>query len=110
MININLYSACSITVMLTVTMNASMTMPTYKGKLQFERPGVVGRGIFFLNISIVMCANVCYRLEVLNVGPEHSVNNLGMIRWKLALCLILAWILVVMFVSRGIKSTGKVSI
>jgi len=40
---------------------------------------------------------------------EHSISNLGEIRWKLCLCLLLAWILVIIFVSRGIRSTGKVA-
>jgi len=50
-----------------------------------------------------------FRLEVLNVDKTHSISNLGNIQWKLCLCLLLAWILVVIFVSRGIKSTGKVA-
>ena len=50
-----------------------------------------------------------FRLEVLNVDETHSISNLGHIQWKLCLCLLLAWILVVIFVSRGIKSTGKVA-
>ena len=50
-----------------------------------------------------------YRLNVLDMGDEHSVENIGHIRWKLCLCLLLAWVLVVLFVSKGIQSTGKVA-
>jgi len=42
----------------------------------------------------------------MNMKDEHSIENLGSVRWHL--CLLLAWVLVVLFVSRGIKSTGKV--
>ena len=41
--------------------------------------------------------------------PEHSISNLGSIQWQLCLCLLLAWILVAIFVSKGIQSTGKVA-
>ncbi|KAI0215923.1 Sodium- and chloride-dependent glycine transporter 1 [Lamellibrachia satsuma] len=50
-----------------------------------------------------------FRLALMNMNDSHSIENLGNIRWHLCLCLLLAWILVVMFVSRGIKSTGKVA-
>ena len=44
------------------------------------------------------------------MSDEHSVENIGGIRWKLCLCLLLAWVLVVLFVSKGIQSTGKVRV
>ncbi len=50
------------------------------------------------------------RRRVLNVTEDHNINYLGEVRWELVLCLLLAWILVIIFVSRGIKSTGKVGI
>jgi len=40
--------------------------------------------------------------------PDINLENLGDVRWHLCLCLVLAWILVIAFVSRGIQSTGKV--
>ena len=39
---------------------------------------------------------------------DSSIANLGHVRWALCLCLLLSWILVAMFVSQGIKSSGKV--
>ena len=45
----------------------------------------------------------------MDVGPEHNITNIGGVRWHICLCLLLAWILVVTFVSRGIRSTGKVA-
>jgi len=62
-----------------------------------------------------MCKNilrvrvcVCYRLALMNEETGINIQNLGDIRWHLCLCLVLAWILVILFVSRGIQSTGKV--
>ena len=42
-------------------------------------------------------------------GPEISISSLGAVQWPLCLCLLLAWILIAVFVSNGIRSTGKVS-
>jgi len=46
----------------------------------------------------------------MNEEPGIDIENLGDVRWHLCLCLVLAWILVIIFVSRGIQSTGKVII
>lgn len=45
----------------------------------------------------------------MDVGPEHNISNIGHIQWRICLCLLLAWVLVILFVSKGIKSTGKVA-
>lgn len=44
--------------------------------------------------------------RVLNV--TGSVHELGGIRWELALCLLLSWIICYFCVWKGVKSTGKV--
>ncbi|TRY54991.1 hypothetical protein DNTS_020744 [Danionella cerebrum] len=44
--------------------------------------------------------------RVLNI--TGSVNDLGSVRWELALCLLLAWVLCYFCVWKGVKSTGKV--
>ncbi|XP_028260975.1 sodium- and chloride-dependent GABA transporter 2-like isoform X2 [Parambassis ranga] len=44
--------------------------------------------------------------RVLNI--TESINELGNVRWELALCLLLAWIICYFCVWRGVKSTGKV--
>ncbi|XP_035517503.1 sodium- and chloride-dependent GABA transporter 2-like [Morone saxatilis] len=44
--------------------------------------------------------------RVLNV--TGSVHELGSIRWELALCLLLSWIICYFCVWKGVKSTGKV--
>ncbi|KAF1391747.1 hypothetical protein PFLUV_G00045290 [Perca fluviatilis] len=44
--------------------------------------------------------------RVLNV--TGSIHELGSIRWELALCLLLSWIICYFCVWKGVKSTGKV--
>jgi len=44
----------------------------------------------------------------MNEEPDINIENLGDVRWHLCLCLVLAWMFVILFVSRGIQSTGKV--
>jgi len=53
-------------------------------------------------------ACLCCRLALMKEEPGINIENLGDVRWHLCLCLVLAWILVIIFVSRGIQSTGKV--
>ncbi|XP_048872468.1 sodium- and chloride-dependent GABA transporter 2-like isoform X2 [Brienomyrus brachyistius] len=44
--------------------------------------------------------------RVLNI--TDSVHNLGEIKWELALCLLLSWIICYFCIWKGVKSTGKV--
>ena len=41
--------------------------------------------------------------------PVHSplTDAIGTIRWDLALCLLLSWLLVFLVLVKGVKSTGK---
>lgn len=39
---------------------------------------------------------------------SDSIDELGALRWELALCLLLAWTLVFFCMCKGIKSSGKV--
>jgi len=50
-----------------------------------------------------------YRLGVMGEEEDTGIGNIGHVRWQLCLCLLLAWILVALFVCKGIKSSGKVS-
>jgi len=52
---------------------------------------------------------VACRLAVMGEVKDTSVGNIGPVRWQLCLCLLLAWVLVALFVCKGIKSSGKVS-
>ncbi|XP_039189400.1 sodium- and chloride-dependent betaine transporter-like [Crotalus tigris] len=38
----------------------------------------------------------------------EGIHNLGTVRWELALCLMLAWIICYFCIWKGVKSTGKV--
>uniref|UniRef100_A0A665VHN9 Transporter n=1 Tax=Echeneis naucrates TaxID=173247 RepID=A0A665VHN9_ECHNA len=44
--------------------------------------------------------------RILNI--TGSANELGSIRWELALCLLLSWIICYFCIWKGVKSTGKV--
>ncbi|XP_042191513.1 sodium- and chloride-dependent GABA transporter 2 isoform X2 [Callorhinchus milii] len=39
---------------------------------------------------------------------SDGIDNLGAVQWKLALCLLLAWIICFFCIWKGVKSTGKV--
>ncbi|KAI3370031.1 hypothetical protein L3Q82_024819 [Scortum barcoo] len=54
-----------------------------------------------------VCLNkLCFRRRIL--GLSSGIEKLGNIRWDLALCLLLAWILCYFCIWNGVKSTGKV--
>ncbi|XP_068598353.1 solute carrier family 6 member 11a [Brachionichthys hirsutus] len=42
------------------------------------------------------------------LGISEGIENIGSLRWELALCLLLAWILCYFCVWKGVRSTGKV--
>lgn len=49
---------------------------------------------------------VC-RNKVLNISG--GIDQVGTVKWDLALCLLLAWIVVYACICKGIRSSGKVS-
>nr|DBA30325.1 TPA: hypothetical protein GDO54_006323 [Pyxicephalus adspersus] len=42
------------------------------------------------------------------LGISEGIDHLGSIRWELALCLLLGWIICYFCIWKGVKSTGKV--
>lgn len=42
------------------------------------------------------------------MGITSGIHDLGSLRWELALCLLLAWIICYFCIWKGVKSTGKV--
>lgn len=51
---------------------------------------------------------VDYRYEALGSGYSSGFADLGPIRWQMVLVYLLAFILVVLALSKSIKSSGKV--
>ena len=49
---------------------------------------------------------LCRRNRVLSLSD--GIEDLGVLKWDLALCLLLAWVLVYVCICKGIKSSGKV--
>ena len=50
---------------------------------------------------------VTFRRELL--GMSGGIEEIGSIQWQVALCLLLAWTLTFLALSKGVKSVGKVS-
>lgn len=61
-----------------------------------------------LSLSISSIFNSIFSNYLLR--RSDSLDNLGSPSWSLALCLLLAWILVGICIIQGIKSSGKVSL
>ena len=51
--------------------------------------------------------DICYRRKVLKISS--GIDDVGTIKWDLALCLLLAWVVVYLCIWKGIKSSGKVT-
>lgn len=60
-----------------------------------------------LNSLFLVCFFTAHRVAVLQEAP--SMNDGGGIVWQLALCLMVAWIIVFFCLIKGIKSSGKVN-
>lgn len=64
------------------------------------------------NLNLTIAANATspvrefWERRVLNLSG--SIHELGGIRWELALCLLLSWVICYFCVWQGVKSTGKV--
>ena len=48
------------------------------------------------------------RRRVLKIS--EGIQHLGALRWELALCLLLAWVVCYFCIWKGVKSTGKVCV
>ena len=59
--------------------------------------------------TIHVCVYIC-RKEVIQKSVGIDPEHVGAPLWKLALCLLLSWIVVVCCLIKGVKSSGKVII
>jgi len=59
-------------------------------------------------IVLLICYNLC-RYVVLGSTDSTNIGNIGEVQWRLAVCLLLGWILVYVCIIKGVKSSGKVS-
>lgn len=46
-------------------------------------------------------------MEILKIS--NGIDEIGAVRWQIALCLLLAWTLTFLALSKGVKSVGKVT-
>lgn len=51
---------------------------------------------------------VSYSEKVLGVVNSEGLHDPGPVRWRLALCLLAAWIIIFLCMLKGIRSSGKV--
>ena len=50
-----------------------------------------------------------FRLSVLEIHKSSGLDDIGSIRWSIAMCLLTVFVVVYFSLWRGIKSSGKVS-
>lgn len=60
-----------------------------------------------LNLNTVQWVFSCYRRGVLHMS--EGIEYMGIPQWPIMLCLAAAWTLTFLALSKGVKSTGKVS-
>uniref|UniRef100_A0AAQ4R924 Transporter n=1 Tax=Gasterosteus aculeatus aculeatus TaxID=481459 RepID=A0AAQ4R924_GASAC len=66
-----------------------------------------GRRVVVYRLTLFPQHNVfVFRRRVL--GISQGIDEIGSLRWELALCLLLAWVLCYFCVWKGVRSTGKV--
>ena len=56
--------------------------------------------------SLTWLCQFCCRRKVLQIST--GIDDVGTIKWDLALCLLLAWMVVYFCIWKGIKTSGKV--
>ena len=62
----------------------------------------------YRNIMISFTTPFDFRNKVLNISDGIEMENMGEIKWDLALTLLFAWVVVYCCICKGIKSSGKV--
>ncbi|OAF67264.1 hypothetical protein A3Q56_05011 [Intoshia linei] len=62
------------------------------------------------NIKPVSAAEDYMKCHVLGNCYSEGIGDLGPINWKMALCLLGAWVLIFLCLCRGIKSSGRIKV
>lgn len=62
------------------------------------------RAVF--NSYFLLCLFISYRKRVLQLSS--GIEEVGPVKWDLALCLLCSWVIVVLCLVKGIKTSGKV--
>ena len=52
---------------------------------------------------------ISYSRNVLGMDDSSGLENLGSVKWQLAVLLFLAWLIIFLVLIKGIDSLGKVS-
>ncbi|XP_075458453.1 sodium- and chloride-dependent GABA transporter 2-like isoform X2 [Ascaphus truei] len=60
------------------------------------------------NVTVNGTSSVIEFWERRVLSISDGIDNIGSLRWELALCLLLAWIICYFCIWKGVKSTGKV--
>ncbi|CDS37578.1 sodium:chloride dependent neurotransmitter [Echinococcus multilocularis] len=67
------------------------------------------------NASSIADSNISLKTDPVNeywerrvLGISAGIDEIGTVRWELALCLLLAWVTVFLCIFRGIRASGKV--
>ncbi|KAL5020081.1 hypothetical protein ScPMuIL_002973 [Solemya velum] len=55
--------------------------------------------------SLISASDEFFHQNVLSISP--GIHAVGEVKWELALCLLLSWVLVCICLAKGIKSSGK---
>ena len=62
----------------------------------------------FIQTAINLCLCILCRHNVLSISS--GIEDIGPLKWDLALCLLAVWVICFFCIWKGVKSTGKVSV
>ncbi|KAK3100064.1 hypothetical protein FSP39_014142 [Pinctada imbricata] len=83
--------------------NSTFHMSSYLDPLGFNCTNTTWKGD-----EPVAVAQLFFDKAVIEKAPTLKIDEMGAPLWKLSLCLLLSWIVVVCCLIRGVKSSGKV--
>ncbi|XP_028655191.2 sodium-dependent proline transporter [Erpetoichthys calabaricus] len=60
------------------------------------------------NASLLSASEIFWNTRVLGVVNSKGLSDPGPVKWELAICLLVAWIVIYLCMLKGIRSSGKV--